>query len=348
MIATTRATATPTPTPTTPTPTPRAPVPAADQRPTSTTTVQASAFVEAHLAEAEALGSRLADLVDDPGAFVAALRDGFGSLADPVSRSGQGFIAPGLGPHLGVRQPLIQATRQALRRRLRGARSSSLLYGLDALLREPTAELRWFAIPLVGRILPDDAERGWQLLRRTARTASEWITVDTLAEAYGRGIILETYRWAELEQLVYSRSRWERRLVGSTVATIPFVDRTKGRTPDTADRGLALLAELIGDAEPDVQKALSWALRSLTVVDRGAVAVFCEDQAGIAATTNDGHRAWVIRDSLVKLDADLAARLRRDLDGVRRRSGSPPTSRAAATAADFGDLPDLDRSPNHR
>jgi 3-methyladenine DNA glycosylase AlkD len=164
--------------------------------------------------------------------------------------------------------------------------------------------------------------------------------VDTLAEAYGRGIILETYRWAELEQLVYSPSRWERRLVGSTVATLPFVDRTKGRTPDTASRGLGLLGELIGDAEPDVQKALSWALRNLTVVDPGAVSAFCEEQTRIAAAASDGHRAWVIRDTLAKLDADLAARLRHDLDGVRRRSGSPPTSRAAATAARFGGLPD--------
>jgi len=317
--------------------------PAAGQgaaRSANPTTEGARAFVAAHLADADALGKRLADLVDDPRAFATELRDGFESLADPVYRTGQEFVAPGLGPSLGVRQPLITATRRTFRGRLRVVRPATLLYVLDALLNETMAELRWFAIPLVARILPDDPERGWQLLRRTARSASEWVTVDTLAEAYGRGILLETYRWAELEQLVYSPSRWERRLVGSTVATLPFVDRAKARTPVTASRGLGLLAELIGDAEPDVQKALAWALRSLTLVDPDAVAAFCEEQAGIAATASDGYRAWVIRDALTRLDAALAARLRHDLEGVRRRSGSPPTSRAAATAARFGDLPD--------
>ena len=58
------------------------------------------------------------------------------------------------------------------------------------------------------------------------------ITVDSLAHPYGKGIAAETYRWAELEQLVYSPSRWERRLIGSTVATMTHVDRTRGRDPE--------------------------------------------------------------------------------------------------------------------
>ncbi|MGH8977971.1 MAG: DNA alkylation repair protein, partial [Acidimicrobiia bacterium] len=181
-------------------------------------------------------------------------------------------------------------------------------------------------------------ERTWQLLRRAAREAADWITVDTLAHPYGKGILLEQYRWAELEQLVFSPNRWERRLVGSTVATVPFIDRRLGRQPEVATHGLELVGQLIGDDQPDVQKALSWALRSLVVIDPDAVAAFATDEAKTARTTADGHRAWVVRDALPKLPAATAADLRARLDGVRRRPGAPSTSRAAATAAQFAGM----------
>ena len=88
---------------------------------------------------------------------------------------------------------------------------------------------------------PSETERTWQLLRRAAREAGDWITVDSLAHPYGKGIVAEPYRWAELELLVYSPSRWERRLVGSTIATMPHVDRKRGRDPDVAVHALPLL-----------------------------------------------------------------------------------------------------------
>ena len=180
-----------------------------------------------------------------------------------------------------------------------------------------------------------EPERAWQLLRRAAREADDWITVDTLAHAVGHGVLREQYRWAELEQLVYSPSRWERRLVGSTIATIPFLDHRLGREPRIAAQALPLIGELIGDAEPDVQKALAWALRSVTLADAAAVTAFCDREATIARDTGDGHRAWVIRDALSKLDEAPAAAIRARLDGVRRKPGAPSTSRAALTAADF-------------
>ena len=95
---------------------------------------------------------------------------------------------------------------------------------------------------------------------------------------------------------------------------------------------------MIGDDQPDVQKALSWALRSLVVVDPDAVAAFVTDEAETARTTGDGHRAWVVRDTLHKLPAPIAADIRARLDGIRRRPGAPSTSRAAATAAQFAGM----------
>jgi hypothetical protein len=133
------------------------------------------------------------------------------------------------------------------------------------------------------------------------------------------------------------------------------VDRAAGRTPDVAARGLALVGLLIGDPEPDVQKALSWALRNLTAVDPAAVTAFCWREGGRAAATADGARAWVVRDALAKLDPADAAGIRILLAGVRRTPGAASTSAAAATAAGFvraggatatpGTPPDLNRRP---
>ena len=118
------------------------------------------------------------------------------------------------------------------------------------------------------------------------------------------------------------------------------MDRTRGRDPAIAGHALPLLASLVGDAEPDVQKALAWAYRSLTLVDRAAVETALRTETARAADTSDGHRAWVIRDVLPKLDPATADELRAVLAGIRKRPGAPSTSAAAETAARFGGLPD--------
>jgi 3-methyladenine DNA glycosylase AlkD len=309
-----------------------------DRRPPSDTTSRAVAFVAARRERAEAIGRGLADYVTDPEAFAARLRAGLVELADPEYVAGQQVVAPGIGPVLGVRWPLNAAVARGFRTATRNDRPSQLLFVADRLFRENHLEIRWFAFGLLDRLLAVDPERTWQLLRRAAREAGDWITVDTLAHAYGRGILLEAYRWAELEQLVFSPSRWERRLVGSTIATLPFVDRSAGRHPDIAAHGLGLIGQLIGDDEPDVQKALAWALRSLVLVEPAAVEAFCTAEAAAAVNDQDGNRAWVIRDALVKLDPELATSLKGRLVGLRRRPGSAATSRASATAARFSSV----------
>ena len=236
----------------------------------SEVTARAVAFVAERRDPAEALGTSLADLSNDPDAFAAALRRGLADLADPDYLAGQQRIAPGIGAVHGVRWPLLAAVQRGFRNATRGDRPTALLFIADRLFREVELEARWFAFGLLERTLATETERTWQLLRRAAREAGDWITVDSLAHPYAKGIAAEPYRWAELEQLVYSPSRWERRLVGSTIATMTHVDRRRGRDPDVAVHALPLLGQLIGDAEPDVQKALSWAYRSLTVVDAAA------------------------------------------------------------------------------
>jgi 3-methyladenine DNA glycosylase AlkD len=298
---------------------------------------RATALVADLRPTAEELGRSLADEIPDPAAFAATLRDCLARLADPEHLEGQRRIAPGIGRLHGVRWPLIAALRRGFREATRREGTAGWLEVADRLLGEPELEARWFAFGLLERLVIDDTERAWQLIRRASRDAGDWITVDSLAHPVGKGILHEPYRWAELEQLVFSPSRWERRLVGSTIATLPFVDRRRGRAPEVATHGLGLVGELIGDAEPDVQKALAWALRSLAGVDRAATTAFLDSEATTAAASRDGHRAWVIRDALVKLEPTDRERIRVRLDGIRRRGDAPSTSHASAIAGRFGE-----------
>lgn len=315
------------------------------EREVSPVTARAVAFVADHKAAAEALGQALAEHLQDPESFAAALRAGLEELADPEYLAGQQSVAPGLGMTLGVRWPLLAAVIRGFRGATKRDRAAPLLFLADRLFREEPLEARWFAFALLERTLKDDPERTWQLLRRGAREAGDWITVDDLAHPYGTGVAAEPYRWAELEQLVFSPSRWERRLVASTIATMTHGNRRSGRGDEVVARALPLLGQLIGDDEPDVQKALSWAYRSLAQIDPDRTLAALRDETERAVTTDDGHRAWVIRDTLAKLPPADADELRARLSGIRRRPGAPSTSNASELATRFGGLPDPTHHP---
>ncbi|HEX8026097.1 MAG TPA: DNA alkylation repair protein, partial [Candidatus Limnocylindrales bacterium] len=263
------------------------------------------------------------------------LHDDLAGLADASYRDGQHVVAPGLGLTHGVRLPDQAAIRRGLAKATKGDRASTLLFVADRLLREPELEAQWIGMALLERTVLTEPERSWQLLRRAAARAADWITVDTLAHPVGTGILHQPHRWEELEQLTISPSRWERRLVGSAIATIPFVDHRLGRSPAVARTALPILALLIGDAEPDVQKSLSWAYRSMTIVDPAATTEALAAEAETAAAASDGNRAWVIRDALPKLAPADATAIRTRLDGIRRKPHAQSTSKAAELAARF-------------
>ena len=304
---------------------------------TSEVTARARAFVAQRLPESRGLGLALAELIDDPEAFTRVLRDGIAALADDEYAAEQDRVVPGSGPVFGVRNPLLAAVIRQLRLPLRESAPASALWLADRLVVEEEREFTLIAHAMLLRALPDDPERTWQLMRQLARRANEWISVDSLAELFARGILLERFRWAELEQPVYSAHRWERRLVGSTVARLPYELPRHQRATLRDTPGLILIKSLIGDAEPDVQKALSWALRSWLEVDREGVRDLIRHEAASASRTDDGHRAWVLRDALTAPSTEpaFAADIRTRLEGVRRRANQPSSSSAAAVAGAF-------------
>ena len=106
------------------------------------------------------------------------------------------------------------------------------------------------------------------MLRRVAADADDWITVDTLADD-DRGRASSASPTAGPSWSSWSTAP----AAGSAGSSARRSPRSRSRTGrpggrrTIAGRGLALIGLLIGDPEPDVQKALSWALRSLAAVD---------------------------------------------------------------------------------
>jgi 3-methyladenine DNA glycosylase AlkD len=304
---------------------------------TSEVTLRAQALVAERLPRARGLGETLAELVDQPEEFVAVARAGLRALADAAYAAEGERTTPGQGAVFGVRNPLLAAVARPLRDALKGGSDASALWLAERLVIEPEREFTILAHTCLLRSLPSDPERTWQLMRKLAHAAQEWISVDSLALLYAAGIMREHYRWAELEQLVYAASKWERRLVGATIAQLPHGMARPDRPRLASSPGLTLITTLIGDAEPDVQKALSWALRSWLEVDPSGVRSLIRAETDDALRTNDGHRAWVLRDALTspQVDAAFAAEIRPQLDGLRRDGRAPSSSRAAEIARGF-------------
>lgn len=299
---------------------------------------RAATFVSAHLRQASELGERLAGLTEEPEAYLEALAGGLQALADPEYLEMVSRACPETPARYFVRAPLARAIDAPVRRALREGSSIGALHLARRLAEADHRDLRLYALEPLRRALPEDPEMSWQVMRRLARAAGDWIATDSLAELWARGVLAEAFRWAELEQLLYSQHTYERRLVPATAAILPHrvpKARRHELRAEAFGRALEMIRQLIGDAAPMVQKALSWAIREWTPIDPDAVAAFLRAEAATASEYRDGARAWVIRAALPKQPPSLAAELQAQLTGIRRDPRCPSTSIASTQAAAF-------------
>ena len=174
-------------------------------------TARAPRFVEERLPEARGLGAALAELTEDPDAFTRVAHRGAPSASPTrLRRESRSASRPGSGATIGVRWPLVHAIERAAAGG-RSRESSSQLHACGSpqrLARSEYREVRLFSLPASLRTLPDDpgarlaadappGPRGARLdQRRLARRRST-----------PPGILAEPFRWAEIEQLVYSQHR---------------------------------------------------------------------------------------------------------------------------------------------
>jgi len=104
------------------------------------------------------------------------------------------------------------------------------------------------------------------------RGISSWAETDTFS-CYIAGPCWRRGRLRDADILAWTQSsnRWWRR--AALVATVPLNVLAQGGTGD-ARRTLAVCRALLNDCDPQVVKALSWALRALVPRDRHAVERF--------------------------------------------------------------------------
>ena len=156
----------------------------------ATAAARAVAFVAAHRDAAEALGASLAELHQRPG----RVREG----ADRAVCDARRPRVPGRTAARRARAsaPSTASAGRSWRLSTRGFRNATKRRPPDdaPLHRRPplprAASSRPAGSPSGSSSArsPVDTERTWQLLRRAAREAGDWITVDSLAHPYGKGI----------------------------------------------------------------------------------------------------------------------------------------------------------------
>ena len=197
------------------------------------------------------------------------------------------------------------------------------------------------ALPCLRACLPDEPERSWQLLRRMGHAATDWITVDSLAEVFAQGVLAEPFRWAELEQLVYSDERMERRLVGATLARLPHAVPAPRARAALARRSLRSSASSSATPTLSPEVALVGAPR-VEPGRRPAVAAFLRAQATSRAerprrAPGVGHARRADR------TCPLARRRRHPptVEGIRARPARPSTSDAQQRPPQFDASPRL-------
>jgi 3-methyladenine DNA glycosylase AlkD len=116
-----------------------------------------------------------------------------------------------------------------------------------------------------------------RLIEAMADGLSGWGSIDL----YGVTVVGQAWRGglvSDARILAWARSpdRWRRRL--ALVATVPLNARARGGTGDPR-RTLRVCRMLLGDTDPMVVKAMSWALRELVKQDPKAVQGFLVNEA---------------------------------------------------------------------
>ena len=155
----------------------------------------------------------------------------------------------------------VRVVRRALSRDLKTSAARDVLALADQLLARDDGFDRFIAYELIAAHPAAMASVGQTTLRRLGRGMDSWGDVDTFAcyvagPAWREGLLSDD----EIAQWARSSDRWWRR--AALVSTVALNCRARGGAGDVR-RTLAVCELAIGDSDPMVVKAMSWALREL-------------------------------------------------------------------------------------
>jgi 3-methyladenine DNA glycosylase AlkD len=191
------------------------------------------------------------------------------AVATEIDREIRALPAHGVQP--------TRTVRRAWSRRLRAAPAEAVVAVAMALVDRQ----RWVAYELLYHHPGGLDHLSVEEVERLGEGMDDWGSVDAFActvsgPAWRRGSLPD----AAVQRWVASPDRWWRR--AALVSTVPLNLRSRGGTGD-AGRTLEICRRLAGDGDDMVVKALSWALRELTVWDPEAVRRFLDDHHTVLA-----------------------------------------------------------------
>ncbi|MGA1866115.1 MAG: DNA alkylation repair protein [Thermoplasmatota archaeon] len=175
---------------------------------------------------------------------------------------------------LGVKVPDQRMVRKELSSMLKGRSTTDIIRIAKKLVDTRTFECQQVAFELLDsnkKALHSLTGRDLEDLRKGL---DNWISVDTYS-ALLTGVAWREGRLSDdiIEGWARSDNRWERRT--AVVCTIALNQKARGGTGDV-ERTLRVCEMVAADKDDMVGKALSWALRELTKIDRKPVIDFME------------------------------------------------------------------------
>jgi 3-methyladenine DNA glycosylase AlkD len=173
---------------------------------------------------------------------------------------------------IGVSVPDLRAVVRDIAKQLQDAPPEDVLRLADVVIDAGTFEGRQAAYEIIYRHRGAMAALTAEHVERLGRGMDNWASVDAFAGtisgplwAKGRLEDETVARWAK------SPDRWWRR--AAVVSTVVLSRESNG---EASARVIAMCELVASDRNDMVAKALSWALRALSVVDRDAVIAFVE------------------------------------------------------------------------
>jgi 3-methyladenine DNA glycosylase AlkD len=178
---------------------------------------------------------------------------------------------------IGVTSPQMREVIKAVKSRFASWEEQEWIALCKALVLEDIFECQVIAYELINKDKKLLSSLSYDDLIALWRNLDNWASVDHFTVGiygvlWGRGVVQDYH----IENLLKSPNFWDRRV--AVVSTVALNLKSRGGKGDTP-RTLAVCERVVGERQPMIWKALSWALRELSKRDKAAVWDFLEKHA---------------------------------------------------------------------
>ena len=176
---------------------------------------------------------------------------------------------------MGVKVPDQRKVRKELSRKLKGRAVEDVISISKRLVDKDIFECQQVAYELLDKNKKARDSLTYQDLMDLRKGLDNWVSVDTYSGYLGGVAWREgTIPDSTIEEWARSENNWERRT--AIVCTVALNQKARGGTGDV-ERTLWVCEMVASDKDDMVAKALSWALRELSKIEKEPVIKFLDD-----------------------------------------------------------------------